>query len=113
MLAVLAALVFGGSLVFVKPYLSHYPPTLLVVVTNTDGLVGYLTHRRRLVSGGGGRPVVDVLAALDAEGIPAADVGSVSTGSGFVVDGEETDHPGVGPFWGAMAEYGRRLAEED
>jgi hydrogenase maturation factor len=49
--------------------------------------------------------VDDVLAALEGEDIPAADVGEVVEGSGLVVDGDPTDHPGVDPFWGAMAEY--------
>jgi hydrogenase maturation factor len=55
--------------------------------------------------------VDDVLAALEGEGIPAADAGEVVEGSGLVVDGEPTDHPGVDPFWGAMAEYAQRLEE--
>jgi len=49
--------------------------------------------------------VDDVLAALEAEGIPAADAGVVTEGSGLVVDGEPTDHPGVDPFWGTFEEY--------
>ncbi|WP_254279853.1 AIR synthase family protein [Haloarcula marina] len=49
--------------------------------------------------------VDDVLAALDAEDIPAADAGRVTDGSGLVVDGEPTDHPGVDPFWGTFEEY--------
>jgi hydrogenase maturation factor len=53
--------------------------------------------------------VDDVLAALDDEGIPAADVGEVTEGSGLVVDGEPTDHPGADPFWAAMAEYAEKL----
>ncbi|MBV0902529.1 AIR synthase family protein [Haloarcula salina] len=56
--------------------------------------------------------VDDVLAALDDEGIPAAAVGEVTAGSGLVVDGEPTDHPGVDPFWGTFEEYmGKRSAE--
>lgn len=54
----------------------------------------------------------DVLAALDEEGIPAADVGEVREGSGLEVDGEAVDHPGVDPFRGAMEEYAAKLAEE-
>ncbi|SDF90198.1 AIR synthase-related protein [Halorientalis regularis] len=38
--------------------------------------------------------VDDVLAALDDEGIPAADVGEVVARSGLAVDGQEQDHPG-------------------
>ncbi|MFB6164591.1 MAG: AIR synthase family protein [Haloarculaceae archaeon] len=56
--------------------------------------------------------VDDVLAALDDEGIPAAEVGEVLEGSGLVVDGDETDHPGVDPFWGAMAEFAERTEGE-
>ena len=52
--------------------------------------------------------VDDVLAALDDEGIPAADVGEVVAGSGLVVDGEERDHPGRDPFWAAMEEYAEK-----
>jgi hydrogenase maturation factor len=53
--------------------------------------------------------VDDVLAAVDAEDIPAAEVGEVTEGSGLVVDGEPTDHPGADPFWAAMAEYMQKL----
>ncbi len=49
--------------------------------------------------------VDDVLAALESEGIPAADAGEVVEGSGLIVDGEPTDHPGVDPFWGTFEEY--------
>ncbi|MEF8851486.1 MAG: AIR synthase family protein [Haloarculaceae archaeon] len=56
--------------------------------------------------------VDDVLGALDDDGIPAAAVGEVTEGSGLVVDGEPTDHPGVDPFWGAMAEYMEKLQAE-
>ena len=52
--------------------------------------------------------VDDVLAALDDEGIPAAEVGEVVPGSGLTVDGETRDHPDRDPFWGAMAEYAER-----
>jgi hydrogenase maturation factor len=55
--------------------------------------------------------VDDVLAALEREDIPAAEVGEVVEGSGLVVDGEPTDHPGVDPFWGAMAEHMSELQE--
>ncbi|WP_276270704.1 AIR synthase family protein [Haloarcula litorea] len=53
--------------------------------------------------------VDDVLAALESEGIPAADAGEVVEGSGLVVDGEPTDHPGVDPFWSTFEEYMERL----
>ncbi|MFB6142642.1 MAG: AIR synthase family protein [Halorientalis sp.] len=53
--------------------------------------------------------VDDVLAALEREDIPAADAGEVVAGSGLSVDGTETDHPGVDPFWAAMEEYAGRV----
>lgn len=49
--------------------------------------------------------VDSVLDALEAEGIPAADIGSVEAGSGVVVNDEPIEHPGEDPFWAAMAEY--------
>ncbi|QSG13289.1 Hydrogenase maturation factor [Halapricum desulfuricans] len=49
--------------------------------------------------------VGDVLEALEREGIPAADVGEVVTGSGLTVDGEAVDHPGKDPFWAAFEEH--------
>ncbi|WP_135305388.1 AIR synthase family protein [Haloarcula amylovorans] len=55
--------------------------------------------------------VEDVLAALESEGIPAADAGVVTEESGLVVDGEPTDHPGVDPFWGTFEEYVGKLQE--
>jgi len=55
--------------------------------------------------------VDDVLTALENEDIPAAEVGEVTEGSGLVVDGEPTDHPGADPFWAAMAEYMQKLQE--
>jgi hydrogenase expression/formation protein HypE len=55
--------------------------------------------------------VEDVLAALDAEGIPAADVGEVVEGSDVVIDDEPIDHPGADPFWAAMEEYAEKLEE--
>ncbi|MFC6726611.1 AIR synthase-related protein, partial [Halobium palmae] len=45
-----------------------------------------------------------VLAALDDEGIPAAEVGSVREGEGVFVDGERIEHPGVDPFWATFEE---------
>ncbi|WP_435196045.1 AIR synthase family protein [Natronomonas sp. EA1] len=45
----------------------------------------------------------DVLAALASEGIPAAEVGTVEAGSGLVMDGEATPHPGADPFWPALS----------
>jgi hydrogenase maturation factor len=56
--------------------------------------------------------VEDVLAALDSEGVPAADVGAVYEGSGLVVDGERTEHPRVDPFWAAMATFAETVATE-
>ncbi|PSQ04454.1 hydrogenase expression protein [Halobacteriales archaeon QS_4_69_31] len=55
--------------------------------------------------------VEDVLAALEDADIPAAEAGEVTDGSGLVVDGEPTDHPGADPFWAAMAEYMQKLDE--
>ncbi|WP_254546360.1 AIR synthase family protein [Halomarina pelagica] len=55
--------------------------------------------------------VDDVLDALDAEGVPAADAGRVVEGSGLVVDGEPTDHPGADPYWAAVAENLPKLEE--
>ncbi|MFB6309186.1 MAG: AIR synthase family protein [Haloarculaceae archaeon] len=52
-----------------------------------------------------------VLSALDAEGIPAADVGTVTDGSGLTVDGDAVDHPGTDPFWGTFEEYMGKLEE--
>lgn len=57
--------------------------------------------------------VDSVLEALEAAGIPAADVGSVNEGSGVVVDDEPIEHPGNDPFWAAMAEYATKLEERD
>ena len=54
-----------------------------------------------------------VLAALDDEGIPAAEVGEVTDGSGLVVDGESVDHPGFDPFWVAFAEHMEKLQSGD
>ena len=56
--------------------------------------------------------VDDVLAALEDAGIPAADVGAVTEGSGVTVDGEAIDHPGVDPFWGTFEEYMEKLQAE-
>ena len=53
--------------------------------------------------------VDSVLAALESEGIPAADAGEIVEGAGVVVDGEPTDHPGVDPFWETFEEYLDRL----
>lgn len=54
--------------------------------------------------------VSDVLAALDAAGIPASDVGELlpnELGVRVVEGGVETDleHPGTDPFWGTFEEY--------
>lgn len=56
--------------------------------------------------------VEDVLTALDNEGIPAAEVGTVSEGSGVEVDGEAIDHPERDPFWSTFEEYMEKLEEE-
>jgi hydrogenase expression/formation protein HypE len=59
-----------------------------------------------------------VLAALDGEGIPAADVGAVvpveSADRRLVVDGDPVAHPGHDPFWAAFEEHmGALQALED
>ncbi len=50
-----------------------------------------------------------VLAALDDEGVPAADVGKVVEAAGadrrLVVDSEPVAHPGTDPFWAAFEEH--------
>jgi hydrogenase expression/formation protein HypE len=56
------------------------------------------------------------LAALQGEGIEAAEVGEVterSEGSVLVVDGEEQalEHPGLDPFWGAFARWAQEAGE--
>lgn len=45
-----------------------------------------------------------VLAALDGEGIPAAEAGTVVSGSGLAVDGTETAHPGTDPLWAVLVD---------
>jgi len=45
--------------------------------------------------------VDDVLAALESEGIEAAEVGVVREGDGVTVDGEALSEPTSDPFWGA------------
>jgi hydrogenase expression/formation protein HypE len=45
--------------------------------------------------------VTAVLDALDAEGIPAAEVGVVEAGSGVTVDGAELAEPNTDPLWPA------------
>jgi len=57
--------------------------------------------------------VDDVLDALESEGIPAAEVGEVTDGSGLAVDGERVDHPGHDPFWGAFEEHMEKLQAEE
>jgi hydrogenase expression/formation protein HypE len=54
----------------------------------------------------------DVLAALDDEGIPAAEIGTVSEGSGVDIDGEAIDHPERDPFWSTFEEYMGKLEAE-
>ncbi|SNZ12484.1 Hydrogenase maturation factor [Natronoarchaeum philippinense] len=56
--------------------------------------------------------VDDVLAALDDEGIPAAEIGTVTDGSGLTVDGEHVDHPGHDPFWAAFEEHMGKLQDD-
>ncbi|WP_247006559.1 AIR synthase-related protein [Halorientalis litorea] len=45
-----------------------------------------------------------VLAALDGAGIPAAEAGTVVSGSGLAVDDTETAHPGTDPLWAVLAD---------
>jgi hydrogenase expression/formation protein HypE len=54
----------------------------------------------------------DVLAALESAGIPAADIGAASEGSGVEVDGESIDHPERDPFWSTFEEYMGKLEDE-
>jgi hydrogenase expression/formation protein HypE len=54
----------------------------------------------------------DVLTALDGEGIPVAEIGTVSEGSGVEVDGESIDHPERDPFWSTFEEYMGKLEDE-
>jgi len=53
------------------------------------------------------RGVDDVLCALDAEGIDAAEVGTVRAGSGVTVDGDPLAEPTSDPLWDAY-ERGKR-----
>ncbi len=55
--------------------------------------------------------VDDVLAALDAADVPAADVGAVVDGDGLTVDGEPVDPPARDPFWAAFEEFAAALEE--
>jgi len=57
--------------------------------------------------------VEDVLAALDDEAIPAAEIGSVVSGSGVEIDGADIDHPGTDPFWATFGEYAQRRAADE
>jgi hydrogenase maturation factor len=54
-----------------------------------------------------------VLDALDGEGIPAADAGAVTEGSGLTIDGEERAHPEQDPFWGTFAAFMGKAQERD
>jgi hydrogenase maturation factor len=56
--------------------------------------------------------VEDVLAALDAEGIPAAEIGAVREGEGVVVDGEAVEAPEVDPSWAVFEEYAETVGLE-
>jgi hydrogenase maturation factor len=57
--------------------------------------------------------VEDVLEALEAGGIPAADAGEVVEGSGLRVDGTERAHPERDPFWGTFEEFAGKLQERE
>ncbi|AWB26775.1 AIR synthase family protein [Halococcoides cellulosivorans] len=52
-----------------------------------------------------------VLGALADAGVPAAEVGVVSEGSGLIVDGERVDHPGADPYWQALEECAARAED--
>lgn len=54
----------------------------------------------------------DVLAALEAEGIPAAEIGEATDGEGVYVDGERVEHPEVDPSWAVFAEYAEKVGLE-
>jgi len=56
--------------------------------------------------------VADVLAALDAEGIPAAEIGAVREGEGVFVDSERVEHPEVDPSWEVFEEYAEKVGLE-
>ncbi|WP_135852089.1 AIR synthase family protein [Halorussus salinus] len=56
--------------------------------------------------------VESVLAALDAEGIPAAEIGAVRTGEGVFVDGERTEKPDSDPSWEVFDEYAAEVGLE-
>jgi len=51
-----------------------------------------------------------VIDALAAEGTPVGVAGTVETGTGVVVDGEEVSHPEVDPSWAAYEELARASA---
>ncbi|USZ69295.1 AIR synthase family protein [Halorussus salilacus] len=53
-----------------------------------------------------------VLSALDAEGIPAAEIGEVREGSGAFVDGERVEPPEADPSWAVFEEYAERVGLE-
>jgi len=55
--------------------------------------------------------VEDVLAALESEGIPAADVGELVDDDGVRFDGEAVPHPERDPYWGAVEENLPKLEE--
>lgn len=52
-----------------------------------------------------------VLDALDDAGVPAADVGAVTKGSGVTIDGDATEEPDADPLWPAMAAFARSVDE--
>ncbi|WP_137283838.1 AIR synthase family protein [Halorussus salinisoli] len=56
--------------------------------------------------------VGDVLAALESEGIPAAEIGAVREGDGVFVDGEQVEHPEVDPSWAVFEEYAEKVGLE-
>jgi hydrogenase maturation factor len=56
--------------------------------------------------------VESVLAALDAEGIPAAEIGEVRAGEGVFVDGERAEKPDADPSWEVFDEYAEEVGLE-
>ncbi|UPV98844.1 AIR synthase family protein [Halorussus gelatinilyticus] len=56
--------------------------------------------------------VESVLSALDAEGIPAAEIGEVREGDGVFVDGDRAEKPESDPSWEVFEEYAEKAGLE-
>ncbi|PSP56294.1 hydrogenase expression protein [Halobacteriales archaeon QS_1_67_19] len=56
--------------------------------------------------------VEDVLSALAAEDIPAAEIGEVTAGTGAYVDGERVTPPETDPSWAVFEEYAEKVGVE-